>query len=169
MNEEILIKAMHFEDRLNRFKSQFRQPASYPPYVSYSVMFNKFSTKYKKPDNLELPPIFPTTFLGHSAKAKSKRKTLINNNHIVSFIGAHHEVIGDLVCFADRKANNEVKDGCILIKIKWLELATVNPNQIYNISFDSCVNRKGIFDQISWVYFWNAWNQFYFNAINQYL
>src|SRR5690606_14484104 len=132
--------ARTLHERLRVFSENFEDLKSPPPMVSYHLSFGRFSTPYKIPAD-KLSPLFQAKAFG--SKAVEIRRKLFKENHLVPFFTKDHEIITDLIDYADEVGREKVNEGCHLF-LNWINMSELSKNNcIYNISYASCVNKKG--------------------------
>lgn len=163
-------QAKELNDRLESFRCGHKGPVSKEKRIAklgYSYNYGKFRSFYdpeKNNTDINYGKVFGTNIFGRSNGAKTRMK-LMKAGHIISFLSIHAGIIPDLADKADLAAAKKVNGGSILF-IDWSFIDSLrNTRMIYNISYKSCVNKKGEFDAMSWIFFYNTYIEYYYNSI----
>lgn len=165
-----VFKARVLDERLINFSKHFVKQKPVSPIVkpiSYSYLYQRFYSSFKPSAKWEFPKIFQSKIFGR--EGNKIRKQLFKDQQCVSFFGCHQDIISDIIDYADIQAMEKVNGG-VFLYLDWQYMDSLKEsNQIYNISYKSCVNRKGQFDAESWTFFFNTYLEFYLNTIHKYL
>lgn len=166
--EDVFFTAQRLEERVRIYRDSFQDVKVKPERIFYTYKYN-FVTDYKIPTEQDLPILFQANIFGRS-KGLETRKKLLEKGHLVSFFAGHVELISDIIDMAQMEAE-KYNDGCMLF-LPWLDMKENkenNPRLIWNISYQSAINKKGNFDSVSWVLFYNNWLEYYYNSIHRFL